>query len=88
MSLVTGAPRTATCAAATDVICYVVGHDAFQRVLEARPKIAEDISTLLGSRQLTLDEKGEKLSAEARARREAETSSRLLLRIRDFFHLG
>ena len=87
MSLMTGEPRRATCAAKTDVTCYVIEYRAFHHVLSERPKIAEDISAILATRQMALAGEREGLSAEARARRAAENSSRLLARIRDFFHL-
>jgi small-conductance mechanosensitive channel/CRP-like cAMP-binding protein len=88
MSLMTGEPRRATCAARGDTTCYVVSHDAFRHVLEARPQVAELISAVLGARQTALEGERENLSAEAQARRAEEASSRLLARIRDFFNLG
>lgn len=88
MSLVTGEPRAATCAAQTDVTCYVIDHAAMERVLAARPQLAEEISAVLGERQLALESERSELSAEARARRAAEESRRLLVRIRQFFQMG
>lgn len=88
MSLLSGEPRRATCAAKTDTTCYVVDKEAFHRVLELKPRIVEDISTVLGARQSELEAERENLGAEARARRAAENSSRLMRRIRDFFNLG
>jgi CRP-like cAMP-binding protein len=87
MSLITGEPRTATCLAKSDVLCYVIDHAAFQQVLDARPSIAEEISRTLGQRQTELSASREGLTAEAIARQQAEASSRLLARIRNFFHL-
>ena len=88
MSLMTGEPRRATCAAKGDATCYVIEHRAFRRLLAAKPQVAEIVSTVLGERQSALEGEREDLSAEARARRAAENSSRLLARIRDFFNLG
>jgi len=88
MSLMTGEPRRATVAARGHATCFVVDKKAFQQVLERRPQIAEEISTVLGKRQGELEGERENLSAEARARRAAENSSKLLRRIRDFFNLG
>jgi len=88
MSLMTGEPRRATCAAKSDTTCYVVDKAAFHRVLELKPRIIEEISTVLGERQSALEGERENLGAEARARRAAENSSRLMRRIRDFFNLG
>ncbi len=87
MSLITGEPRAATCAAQDDVSCFVIDHLAFQRVLEAKPVVAEQISARLGSRQAALEGERDQLSAEARAKRAAEKSSDLLNRIRTFFNL-
>jgi small-conductance mechanosensitive channel/CRP-like cAMP-binding protein len=88
MSLMTGEPRRATVAARVDTLCDVVDKRAVQRVLDARPQIAEEISRVLAERQAELEGERENLSAEARARRAAENSSKLLRRIRDFFNLG
>jgi small-conductance mechanosensitive channel/CRP-like cAMP-binding protein len=88
MSLMTGEPRRATCAAKGDTVCYVVDKQSFHRVLELKPRIVEEISTVLGERQSALEGQRENLGAEARARRAAENSSRLMRRIRDFFNLG
>ena len=85
MSLVTGEPRAATCAARTDVIGYVIDHATFRQVLTRRPRLAEQLSTLLASRQATLHEKGGELSA--RAAQPAEQGKKLLEKIRTFFNL-
>jgi CRP-like cAMP-binding protein len=87
MSLVTGAPCTATCAAISDVNCFVVDHPAFQRLIDERPEVAEEISTILAARQTALQEAGDGLSAEAQSRRTAETRSHLVGRIRQFFQV-
>jgi CRP-like cAMP-binding protein len=88
MSLMTGEPRRATCLAKSDVVCYVVDSRAVSALLTSKPQVAEVISGVLGERQSALEGERDNLSAEARARRAAENSSRLLRRIRDFFNLG
>jgi small-conductance mechanosensitive channel/CRP-like cAMP-binding protein len=88
MSLMTGEPRRATCAAKGDTSCYVIEHEALRRVLTAKPQVAEIVSAALGRRQSALEGERENLSAEARAQRAKENSSRFLVRIRDFFNLG
>jgi small-conductance mechanosensitive channel/CRP-like cAMP-binding protein len=88
MSLMTGEPRKATCAARSDVSCYLVDHASFQALLDEKPSVAEEICALLGTRQLALEGQREGLTVEAAARRAAEAKARLLSRIRDFFHLG
>jgi CRP-like cAMP-binding protein len=85
MSLMTGAHRTATCTALTDTVCYVVDQPAFRCILDTRPSLAEDISSILAERQIGLDESREGLGAEARARRAREARSHLLTAIRRVF---
>ncbi len=88
MSLMTGEPRKATCAAMSDVSCFVVGHDAMKRAFQENPRLVERVSTVLGSRQSALEGEREGLSAEASHRRSTDARLRVLSRIRDFFHLG
>jgi small-conductance mechanosensitive channel/CRP-like cAMP-binding protein len=88
MSLMTGEPRRATVAATGDVACYVVDHGAFQRIVQTRPEVVEQVSSALATRQTALEAQRENLSAEARARRAAEANTKLLAKIRDFFNLG
>jgi CRP-like cAMP-binding protein len=85
MSLMTGERRQATCTAVTDTLCYVIDQTAFRCVLDTRPAVAEDISTILANRQVELDASREGLSAEARGRRARETRSKVLLAIRRAF---
>jgi len=85
MSLVTGEPRAATCTARTDVICYVIDHQAFRALLQDSPQVAEQLSSLLATRQAALEKKGGELSA--RAAQAAEHRSKLLEKIRSFFDL-
>jgi small-conductance mechanosensitive channel/CRP-like cAMP-binding protein len=85
MSLITGEPRSATCAARTDVVCYVIDHAAFKTLLAERPQVVEQLSSILASRQAALDRKGGELSA--RAAQANEQRSRLLAKIRSFFDL-
>jgi CRP-like cAMP-binding protein len=88
MSLMTGEPRRATVAAIGDVTCYVVDRAAFQTLVENKPKIVEQVSAALASRQTALEAQRENLSAEARARRAADANTKLLAKIRNFFNLG
>jgi CRP-like cAMP-binding protein len=85
MSLVTGEPRSATCTARIDVLCYVIDHGAFKTLLAESPKVAEQLSAVLTSRQATLEKKGGELSA--RAAQAIDHRSKLLARIRSFFDL-
>jgi len=51
MSLMTGAPRSATVVAKSDVECYVVDKEAFQQILEETPELADSISDILARHQ-------------------------------------
>ena len=84
MSLLTGEPRTATCRAHSDVDCWVIDHEAMRRLLRKKPKIAEDMSSMLAARQVALDDKRTIAAARADVRPQEQ---RLLDRIRSFFSL-
>jgi small-conductance mechanosensitive channel/CRP-like cAMP-binding protein len=87
MGMMTGAPRSATVIALSDVECYRVDKDAFHDILRARPEIAEDISTVLARRRAELDAARENLTEEALRTRMQEHQGDMLHRIRDFFRL-
>lgn len=86
MSLMTGEPRSATCIAASDVLCHVIDHAGFQQLLTMRPHVAEQMSSVLAARQAALGRKGDELSA--RAAQTTEVKTKLLAKIRSFFDLG
>jgi signal-transduction protein with cAMP-binding, CBS, and nucleotidyltransferase domain len=56
MSLMTGAMRTATVVAKSDVECYIVDKEAFQEILQEKPELAGIISDILARRQIALGE--------------------------------
>ncbi len=86
MTLMTGDARTATCTAVSDVACFVIDHAGFQRVLNLRPQIADDMSLQLSTRQAQLAEKGGQLTAKAAAAM-TENRQNLVMRMRSFFGL-
>ena len=83
MGLMTGEPRSADVFATTDVECYRLDKDAFQSVLLARPKLAEELSERLASRRSELVTARD--GAEAGARHRASERDRILGALRDFF---
>jgi small-conductance mechanosensitive channel/CRP-like cAMP-binding protein len=87
MSLMTGEPRSATCLAATDVLCYELDHATLQSVLTSRPAIADQMSAVLAARQMHLVRKGDEISAQAAARAQ-EHHRALGDKIRRLFNLG
>ena len=83
--LLTGAPRSATVVARTNVECYRLDKDSFEVVLMSRPELAEQMSHVMADRQ------GALASAiaghDAAARDHAAQSAEWLARIRGFFGL-
>ncbi len=88
MGLMTGAPRTATVIAVTEVECYRLDKDAFHNILSARPEIAAEISTLLATRKVGLQAAREDLDAAAQARCMEHERVQMLEKIQRFFGLN
>jgi small-conductance mechanosensitive channel/CRP-like cAMP-binding protein len=87
MALMTGEPRSATVMAKTDVECYRLDRAAFQDIIQARPELAEGISTVLAGRREGLEAVRSALDAENEREDQARTRRELLDRIRRFFLL-
>ena len=87
-SLLTGAPRSATIVALTDMECWRFDKAAFQELMNRRPEIAEEVAEVVADREAGLLAARENLSEEAATRRAAATKSDLVDRIRRFFSLG
>jgi CRP-like cAMP-binding protein len=87
MGMMTGEPRTATVIAQTDVECYRLDKEAFNRILRRRPELAEDLSHILARRRVELEAVREGLNEEAKRRRISHTQGDFLRRIRKFFTL-
>lgn len=84
MGLLTGAPRSATVQAKSDVECYLLDKDSFHSVLHARPELAELIASMLTQRQ-------GRHPVASKADQRQHTSAHqpeLLLRIKQFFGLA
>ena len=80
MGMMTGAPRSATVTAQTDVDCYRLDKEGFANILKRRPDIANEISQVLAQRQQeAAKRRGELASANAH--------DSILVRMRDFFGL-
>ena len=88
MGLLTGAPRSATVIAQTDVFCYRLDKEGFLAILKKRPEMAAEISRLLATRKAELDAVREGLDQAAARQRAQRTQADLLNRIRSFFGLG
>ncbi len=87
-SLLTGESRTATATAASRVVCYRLDKAGLQRTMEQQPELAEDMSVIMAHRQIELSTAREKLDRETALRREAESQTQMLDRIRRFFGIG
>lgn len=88
MSLMTGARRSATVVALTDVECYRLDKAAFQAVLLERPELADGLAAVLATRRAGLTVVKEGLDSQTRAQRIAEEKGAILSKIRDFFGLS
>jgi len=86
MSMLTGAPRSATVAAITGVTVYELTKDAIRPLIESRPEIAEHLSRLLAERQA----RRTRLTDQQATDTEAQTrgaAEELLGKIKSFFGL-
>jgi small-conductance mechanosensitive channel/CRP-like cAMP-binding protein len=87
MGLMTGEPRGADVVAMTDVECYRLDKEAFNRVLQARPVIAADLSRTLAERRVELVGARDGLTEAEKKKRKESEQERILQRIKDFFAL-
>jgi CRP-like cAMP-binding protein len=83
MSLMTGAPRSATVCATSDVDCYVLNRAIFQQLLDKNPSILGEVGRLFAEREVKLKMDREGLSAEAA--RQHVAGQDLMGRIKSFF---
>jgi small-conductance mechanosensitive channel/CRP-like cAMP-binding protein len=87
MSLMTGAPRAADVVAISDVDCFRLGKDAFEKVLLARPEIANELSGRLATRRVELVAARAGLDAQAKHAVHDSERERILRAITKFFGL-
>ncbi len=87
MSLLTGAPRSASVIALTDVECYRLERAGLEAILRQRPAIAEEMSGIMATRQADLAEAREEIARTDRSRMVRQSRGEILDRIRHFFHL-
>jgi small-conductance mechanosensitive channel/CRP-like cAMP-binding protein len=88
MGMMTGEPRANDIFAVTDVECYRVDKDGFQKVLLARPEIAEEMSHTLAARRVELMSAREDLDEAAKSSRQISEQQRIYRRIKDYFGLS
>jgi len=87
-SLLTGDVRTATATAISRVTCYRLDKAGLQHTMDQQPDLAEDMSVIMAHRQIELSAAREKLDRETALRREAESQTQMLARIRRFFGIN
>ncbi len=87
MGLMTGEPRTADVVTLTDVTCFRLGKETFERVLLARPEIADEFSEKLAKQRIELVALRDGLNASEKEARESKERDRILGGIRSFFSL-
>ncbi len=88
MGLLTGAPRSASVIAKTDVECYRIDKDVVEELLHARPGIAEEISHILVTRRAELDTALQNLDATGGHKDLSQQRNEILSTIKRFFSLG
>jgi small-conductance mechanosensitive channel/CRP-like cAMP-binding protein len=87
MGLMTGEPRAADVIATTDVDCFRLGKETFERVLLERPEIVNELSEKLATRRVELIAVRDGLDAGERLSRHATERERILGGIKGFFGL-
>jgi small-conductance mechanosensitive channel/CRP-like cAMP-binding protein len=88
MGMMTGAPRTADVIAITDVECYRLDKDGFQKVVTDRPEVVHEMSAMLAKRKVGLVAANEGLDQAAESARQAKEQAAMVGRIKSFFGLG
>ncbi len=88
MGLMTGAPRSASVIAKTDVECYRLDKDVFEEILHARPSIADEISHILVARRAELDSAMQDMDAQSARKDMSQQHNEILSTIKRFFSLS
>lgn len=87
MGLMTGAPRSATVMAKSDVECYRVDKEMFEEILRARPAIAEEMSQVMAARKAEQDIAMHTTDAASARQAIPQRRGEILATIRRFFGL-
>jgi small-conductance mechanosensitive channel/CRP-like cAMP-binding protein len=87
MGLLTGAPRSATVVAKSDVECYRLDKSGFEDIIRARPELAENMAHILATRMQQIDELQTQYHREQTEAEHAQHHAAIVGRIRDFFGL-
>lgn len=87
MSLLTGAPRSATVVAALDSVVFEVTKEDIKPLLMNNPDLVRNLSAIVASRQLKNVERMKEASQQEKQKQEEDFSHMLLSRIRRFFNM-
>jgi CRP-like cAMP-binding protein/small-conductance mechanosensitive channel len=87
MGLMTGAPRSASVIAKSNVECYRLDKEAFEEVMHARPVIADEISHILVKRRAELESALQDMDAKLVQKDRATQRSEILSTIKRFFSI-
>lgn len=87
MGLMTGAPRSATVVAKSDIECYRLDKSGFEDIIRARPELAENMAHILATRLQQIDELQTQYHREQTDAEHAQHHAAIVKRIRDFFGL-
>lgn len=87
MGLVTGEPRKADVVAISDVECFRLAKEPFEKVLLARPEIATGFSERIAKRQVELVAARDGLDAASQKSKHASEAERIKRAITEFFGL-
>ena len=82
-----GEARMASVVATTDVECFKLDKEGFERVLRERPEVAEKLSALMAERRVQLTAVLEKTTGPSSADQERRERERMARRVREFFGL-
>ena len=88
MGLMTGAPRSASVIAKSDVECYRLDKEVFEEILRARPAIVEEITHILVTRKAELDAALHEIDAQTITKDISQQHNEILMTIRRFFSLN
>ncbi len=87
MGMMTGAPRSASVIANTDVECYRLDKEAFAGIMQARPGLADEITHILVERRAQLDSVLHNLDEQTRRQEKSSQHNELLETVKRFFGL-
>ncbi|MDP2827517.1 MAG: mechanosensitive ion channel family protein [Sulfuricellaceae bacterium] len=85
MGMMTGAPRSATVIAKTQVECYRLDKASFEGIIRSRPALAEEITEVLATRQTALSQVQQDFSNEKQG--QTLRQSEILSKVKSFFGL-